>query len=840
MPTISFTVILAGDVWSFNASAYKASLAQQLDGVTSDAISLVVSPASIRVNTTIAAPDDSVRSAALSTLTALATSTAALSVALGVSVERLEAPPAMTSASTSDSTSAVSDPASQGLTTGARDSTTVTALAAAAGLVAVSTLLAGVLMFRRRCRPKRTPIVPVRLSGRLSERLSERLSFRRHSFAAMAGTPSKSLVASPSQAPVTSTPPRRTARCSESPAGEPARVSQGRLPGRPRAHRPHQVWAEVQKLLDALPGAIRSAEVPSDDPRVKQLAQTLSRAIPHLRAFVDFVTRDLSLCGAARRQAIADALFTGFGAITSACRHAEAPPLPASSPTRRFRIRRHPESRWGLSMTRTVEDLEALVHAFEAERYSCVPTTHLTSHAIHVTLDTELEVAAGDAPVLEDVSLRREVGAGGFGRVYEGRWQGVRVAVKKVHNDSGDVLQRRRHALLAEAQVLSKISHLHVVHFYGVACASDGAWLLVTEFVSGGDLRRTLYPREGACTLTTNDKADIATGIAAGLWHLQSKGVVHQDLKPGNVLLTPDRVPKLCDFGLASLGNRLRGGTYAYMAPEQWTKQAKITSKVDTFAFGVLLNELICVQPPWPHLGGKEQIKEAVLREQRPQLASLEQLDGMDADFLDVIALCWQADQARRPSMQVVCEELTTLVDGGERSPPSPRAPATSLAVACVRLGDLSSCSSAEGAAVTVDAAHGAGGREASSVRTSRPGASTESPQPVVALAKRIDERTDDDDGDESMPRCGVDAQASNSAMGAQLPRPYDRVVRQASFGVEHNNGADVEHSACSTTVLSASATTPLSSSAVSEQAAWLEQHMAMAMELDRDCEARI
>ena len=108
--------------------------------------------------------------------------------------------------------------------------------------------------------------------------------------------------------------------------------------------------------------------------------------------------------------------------------------------------------------------------------------------------------------------------------------------------------------------MLTQILHQHVVTFYGLAQAQDGAWLIVTEFVSGGDLRSAVHQNGRGRPLNPREKMDIAISIAAGLWHLESKGIVHQDLKPANVLLTEQLVAKLCNFGLASLasyGNRL-------------------------------------------------------------------------------------------------------------------------------------------------------------------------------------------------------------------------------------------------------------------------------------------
>ena len=504
---------------------------------------------------------------------------------------------------------------------------------------------------------------------------------------------------------------------------------------------------------------------------------------------------------------MAEKVLPAFRALTDAC--TGAPSQPPASQARRLRAWKRGK-KWSDAMTRAVEDADALVDAFEAEHYSCVPTTHLTSHGIHVAPEADLEDAAGGTSVLADVSLGREIGSGGFGRVYEGRWQGVRVAVKKVHNDSGAALEQRRQALLSEAQVLEKISHFHIVTFYGVAQAYDGAWLLVTEFVPGGDLRRALYPKEGTCILTTSKKEEIAIGIAAGLWHLQSKGIVHQDLKPGNVLLTSERVAKLCDFGLASLGNRLRGGTHAYMAPEQWMKQATISSKVDTFAYGILLNEVITVSPPWPSLSGKERLREAVLNGQRPQLAGVQQLDELKTEYRKIIVMCWQAEEAKRPTMAAVCKELTRLKDGGENPAPSEGSASCESPYAnYVGPNDVSSCSTSDMTSISVAL------RDAEGLRGARalpPSTSSRSEAQSVSFAwlNKLEECEGDEDTDvEPVVGSGAGLGAGPSggtpvpvsthpftgvppSQGPTLPAPsYHEVAHTTSHNVERSGSLE-------------------------------------------------
>jgi len=110
---------------------------------------------------------------------------------------------------------------------------------------------------------------------------------------------------------------------------------------------------------------------------------------------------------------------------------------------------------------------------------------------------------------------------------------------------------------------------------------------------------------KGGGNLTLKEKLAIASGIAAALDHAHDKGIVHRDVKPGNVMITEDRRPKLMDFGIAKredasltqTGTFL--GTPSYASPEQ-IKEGKATGLSDVFSFGVVIFELLSGQLPFP------------------------------------------------------------------------------------------------------------------------------------------------------------------------------------------------------------------------------------------------
>ncbi len=193
--------------------------------------------------------------------------------------------------------------------------------------------------------------------------------------------------------------------------------------------------------------------------------------------------------------------------------------------------------------------------------------------------------------------LVRELGRGGMGVVYLARQPGLErhVAVKLMHSAAADPtgLERFRR----EAQVMARLRHPAIVGVLDLG-EQDGWFYLVMDYVDG----RPLSDLIGAgVRLPAEDAFRIGLDLARALAHAHTHGVVHRDLKPGNVLLRErDGQAMLTDFGLAA--DRLRPshltqdgfvvGTPQYMAPEQATGQS-IDGQADVFSLGVILFELL-------------------------------------------------------------------------------------------------------------------------------------------------------------------------------------------------------------------------------------------------------
>ncbi len=191
--------------------------------------------------------------------------------------------------------------------------------------------------------------------------------------------------------------------------------------------------------------------------------------------------------------------------------------------------------------------------------------------------------------------LVREVGRGGFGVVYEAKDRdlGRSVAFKAVR--AGGRLALREERLLREAEAAARLSHPNIVTLYDLGRCEQGPYL-VMEMLRGETLEQRL--EQGPIPL--REAVRIGTEVARGVAHAHAQGVVHRDLKPGNVFLCEGGQVKVLDFGLAhAFGQRrAEGGTPAYMGPEQW-RRAPEDERTDVFALGVILFQMLTRELPF-------------------------------------------------------------------------------------------------------------------------------------------------------------------------------------------------------------------------------------------------
>ena len=189
-----------------------------------------------------------------------------------------------------------------------------------------------------------------------------------------------------------------------------------------------------------------------------------------------------------------------------------------------------------------------------------------------------------------------KLGAGGMGEVYRARDTrlGRDVAVK-IMRDAPRLDSPLGDRLLREARALASLNHPNIVTIHEVGDA-DGVPYLILEWIDGG----SLADRASTRPVSVDEFVEIALPVADALGAAHAHGIVHRDVKPGNVLITRDGRVKLADFGLATRVDPDRDatrtaavvGTVAYMSPEQ-AAGADLSPASDVYSFGVMAYELL-------------------------------------------------------------------------------------------------------------------------------------------------------------------------------------------------------------------------------------------------------
>jgi serine/threonine protein kinase/formylglycine-generating enzyme required for sulfatase activity len=194
------------------------------------------------------------------------------------------------------------------------------------------------------------------------------------------------------------------------------------------------------------------------------------------------------------------------------------------------------------------------------------------------------------------------LGHGSFGRVYLAHDVDIdRQIAIKVPNLERISRPGDAEAFLAEARLVARLDHPHIVPVYDVGRTADGLCYIVSKFIEGSDL--AAVTREGRVEHAR--AAELAATVAEALHHAHTRGLVHRDVKPANILIDPAGKPYVADFGLALKDEDFgRGATFAgtpaYMSPEQARSEGHLVDgRSDIFSLGVVLYELLTGRRPF-------------------------------------------------------------------------------------------------------------------------------------------------------------------------------------------------------------------------------------------------
>ncbi|MGH2362926.1 MAG: AarF/UbiB family protein, partial [bacterium] len=217
-----------------------------------------------------------------------------------------------------------------------------------------------------------------------------------------------------------------------------------------------------------------------------------------------------------------------------------------------------------------------------------------------------------------------------------------------------------------EARVMAKLSdHPGIVAVYDFGVEEHGPYL-VSEYMAGGTLAELLESREGKL-VSIPETLRIGEQICQALAHAHEHGVVHRDVKPGNVWLTADGLAKLGDFGLSTASDLLRpgeeralSGTVAYMCPEQALGKAA-DPRSDLYALGCVLYEMLTGAPPF---AGSDPAAIIARHLDTPPIPPSARNAGISPELDALVLRCLAKRPADRPeSAAVLAEALSQIAD---------------------------------------------------------------------------------------------------------------------------------------------------------------------------------
>jgi tRNA A-37 threonylcarbamoyl transferase component Bud32 len=259
------------------------------------------------------------------------------------------------------------------------------------------------------------------------------------------------------------------------------------------------------------------------------------------------------------------------------------------------------------------------------------------------------------------------IGEGGMGNVYlaEDKAIGRKVAVKAIlpHLAKNDHVRDR---FMNELKTMSRLNHDNIVKMHEYVANEHGLYLIM-EYVDGMPLDD--YIQKLGKPIEEDLAIEITKQIVSACSHAHSKGVVHRDIKPGNVMITKDNKVKILDFGIAKIVNEevnkltktgLQVGTVYYMAPEQ-VQGHPITFQTDIYSIGVTLYQMVTIENPYKEFNTEFQIYKKIIEE---PLSNVQKKNPDLSVFIDKVI---QKATRKKPEDRFAdCEQFLKVLEDKE------------------------------------------------------------------------------------------------------------------------------------------------------------------------------
>src|SRR5262245_38026749 len=240
------------------------------------------------------------------------------------------------------------------------------------------------------------------------------------------------------------------------------------------------------------------------------------------------------------------------------------------------------------------------------------------------------------------------IGRGGMGTVYKAHDPMLdRTVALKVISSDVDITDELRTRFFREAQACARLSHPNVITVYDMG-DEDGHLFIVMEFLEGEELRQLISQKRN---VLLEDKLAMMIEVCDGLDYAHKRGIIHRDIKPGNIYVLRDGHVKLLDFGIARIATQDAGltrtglimGTLRYMSPEQ--ARGRVDHRSDIFSVGAVFYEFLSHRHAFPGDDPMEILDR--LRSEDP--TALDQVDpSLPADLAEIITRSLKKDPGER------------------------------------------------------------------------------------------------------------------------------------------------------------------------------------------------
>ncbi len=244
--------------------------------------------------------------------------------------------------------------------------------------------------------------------------------------------------------------------------------------------------------------------------------------------------------------------------------------------------------------------------------------------------------------------IQERIGRGGMGMIFKAHDPMLdRPVALKVISSEIEVTDELRARFFREAQACARLSHPNIVTVYDMG-EDAGRLYIVMEFLDGDELRHFITSRK---MLPLEDKLSVMLQVCDGLHYAHQNGIVHRDIKPGNIFLLRNGQVKILDFGIAQIASSDRGltrtglimGTLRYISPEQVRGRADYRS--DIFSVGAVFYEFLSLRPPFTG-DDPMQLLEQLRTEDPPLLSELD--PTIPAELAAIVERALRKDPAAR------------------------------------------------------------------------------------------------------------------------------------------------------------------------------------------------